>query len=56
MNASSWKKAVDWVAKATPANLQVQVAATVVSQQLESLPLNALSMDNSGLPQVTYDS
>ena len=26
------------------------------SQQLESLPLSALSVDDSGLPQVTYDS
>ena len=26
------------------------------SQQLESLPLSALSIDDSGLPQVTYDS
>ena len=56
MNTSSWKKAVDLVAKATPANLQVQVAVTAASQQLESLPLSASSIDNSGLPQVTYDS
>ena len=56
MNASSWKKAVDLVAKVTPANPQVQVAATAASQQLESLPLSALSIDDSGLPQVTYDS
>ena len=54
MNASSWKKAVDLVAKATPANLQVQVAAMAESQQ--SLPLSALSVDYSGPPQVTYDS
>ena len=56
MNASSWKKAADLVAKVTPANLQVQVAAMAASQQLESLPLSALSIDDSGLPQVTYDS
>ena len=56
MNASSWKKAVDLVAKATPANLQVQVAATAESQQLESLPLSALSVNDSRPPQVTYDS
>ena len=48
MNTSSWKKAADLVANVTPANLQVQVAATTASQQLESLPLNALSMDDSG--------
>ena len=56
MNASSWKKAADLVAKVTPANPQVQVAATAASQQLESLPLSALSIDDSGPPQVTYDS
>ena len=56
MNASSWKKAADLVAKVTPVNLQVQVAATAESQQLESLPLIALSVDDSGPPQVTYDS
>ena len=56
MNASSWKKAADLVAKVTPANLQVQAAATAESQQLQSLPLSALSVDDSGPPQVTYDS
>ena len=56
MNASSWRKAVDLVAQLTPANPQVQAAATAESQQLESLPLSALSADDSGLPQVTYDS
>ena len=56
MNASSWRKAVDLVAQVTPANSQVQTAATAESQQLESLPLGALSVDDSGPPQVTYDS
>ena len=56
MNASSWKKAVDLVAKVTPANPQVQAAATAESQHLQSLPLSALSVDDSGPPQVTYDS
>ena len=56
MNASSWKKAVDLVAKVTPANPQVQAAAMAESQQLESLPLSALSVDDSRPPQVTYDS
>ena len=56
MNASSWKKAADLVAKVTPANRKVQVAATAESQQLESLPLSTLSIDDSGPPQVTYDS
>ena len=56
MNASSWKKAVDLVAKVTPANPQVQAAATAESQQLQSLPLSTLSVDDSGPPQVTYES
>ena len=56
MNASNWKKAEDLVAKVTPANPQVQVAATAESQQLESLPLSALSIDDNRPPQVTYDS
>ena len=56
MNAASWRKAADLVAQATPANPQVQAAATAESKQLESLPLSALSAEDSGLPQVTYDS
>ena len=44
------------VAKVTPGNSQVQVAAMAESQQLESLPLSALSVDDSGPLQVTYDS
>ena len=55
MNASSWRKAADLVAQAAPANLQVQAAATAELQQLESLPLSALSVVDSGPPQVTYD-
>ena len=39
-----------------PANPHVQAAATAESKQLESLPLSALSADDSGPPQVTYDS
>ena len=56
MNAYSWRKAVDLVAQLTPGNPQVQAAATAESQQLESLPLSALSVDDSSPPQVTYDS
>ena len=56
MNASSWRKAADLVAQGTPANPQVQAAATAELEQLESLPLSALSADDSGPPQVTYDS
>ena len=56
MNASSWRKAVDLVAQVTPAYPQVQAAAMAESKQLESLPLSALSADDSSPPQVTYDS
>ena len=56
MNASSWKKAADLVAKVIPANPQLQAAATAESQYLQSLPLSALSVDDSGPLQVTYDS
>ena len=56
MNTSSWKKAADLVAKATPANPQMQAAATADSPQLQSLPLSALSIDDSRPPQVTYAS
>ena len=56
MNASSWRKAADLIDQGTPANPQVQAAATAESKQLESLPLSALSADDSGPPQVTYDS
>ena len=56
MNASSWRKAVDLVAQGTPANLQAQAAAMAESTQLESLPLSALSADDSSPPQVNYDS
>ena len=55
MNASSWKKAADLVAKVTPAILQVPAAAMVESQNLQSLPLSALLVDDSGPPQVTYE-
>ena len=54
MNASSWRKAADFVAQGTQATQQVQAAAMAESNQLESLPLSALSADYSGLPQVTY--
>ena len=54
MNASSWRKAADLVAQGIQANQQVQAAATAKSNQSESLPLSALSADDSGPPQVTY--
>ena len=55
MNASSWKKAVDIVTKMTPVSLQASAAATAELQNLHSLPLSALSIDDSGPLQVTYE-
>ena len=55
MNASSWKKAADIVAKVTPVIPQAPAAARVESQNLQSLPLSALSIDDSGPPQVTSE-
>ena len=55
MNASSWKKAADIVAKVTPVTPQVPAAAMAESQNLQSLPLSALSIDDSRPPQVTYE-
>ena len=55
MNASSWKKTADIVTKMTPVSPQASAAAMVESQNLQSLPLSALSIDDSGLPQVTYE-
>ena len=55
MNASSWKKVADLVAKVTPATPQVPAAATAESQNLQSLPLSALLVDDSGPPQVTCE-
>ena len=54
MNASSWKKAADIVAKMTPVTPQASHAATVESHSLRSLQLSTLSIDDSGPPQVTY--
>ena len=55
MNASSWKKAEDIGAKVTPVVPQVPAAATAESQSLQSLPLSALSIDDSRPLQVTYE-
>ena len=45
---------MDLVAQGTQADQQVQAVAKVESDQLESLPLSALSADDSGPLQVTY--
>ena len=45
---------MDLIAQETQANQQVQAATTTDSSQLESLPLSALSPNNSSPPQVNY--
>ena len=55
MNASSLKKAADIVAKATPVIPQTTAAAMAESQNLQSPLLSALSIDDRGPPQVTYE-
>ena len=55
MNASTWKKAADIVAK-TSVTPQASATATVESHNLQSLQLSTLSIDDSGPPQVTYES
>ena len=55
MNASNWKKAADIVAKVTPVIPQAPATATEESQHLQSLLLSALSIDDSGPPQMTYE-
>ena len=56
MNASIWKKAADIVAKVTPVTPQGPAIAMAESQNLQSLPLSALSIDDTRPPQVTYES
>ena len=55
MNASSWKKAADIVVKATPVIPQAPATAMVELQNLQSLLLSTLSIDDSGPLQVTYE-
>ena len=55
MNASSWKKATDIVAKMTPVTPQASPVATAELHNLQSLQLSTLSIDDSRPPQVTYE-
>ena len=55
MNTSSWKKAADIVAKVTPAIPQAPATSMAESQNLQSLPLSVLLVDDSGPLQVTYE-
>ena len=54
MNASSWRKAADFIAQQTQATQQIQAAATADSNQLEILPLSSLAANDSSTPQVNY--
>ena len=54
MNASSWKRATDQIAQQTQEIQQTQPAATTDSNQLASFPLSALSLDESGPPEVHH--
>ena len=54
MNASNWRKVVDFIAQGTQATQQIQASATADSNQLESLLLSSLAADDSGPPQVNY--
>ena len=56
MNASTWKKAADIVAKTTSVTPQASAAATTELHNLQSLQLSTLSIDDSRPPQVTYES
>ena len=56
MNASSWRKAANLIAQGTQANQQVHVAATADSSQLESFSFSSLVANDSGPPQVNYDT
>ena len=55
MNASTWKKAADIVAKTTSVNPQASATATTESHSLQSLQLSTLSIDDSRPLQVTYE-
>ena len=56
MNASTWKKAADIVAKTTSVTSQASATATAELHNLQSLQLSTLSIDDSGPLQVTYES
>ena len=55
MNASSWRKAADLIAQGTQATQQIQAVAAN-SSQLESFSLSSLAANDSGPPQVNYDT
>ena len=56
MNTSSWKHAANLIMQQSATNQQPQAVATADFNRLQSLALTALSVDDSGPPQVTYGS
>ena len=48
MNASDWKKAAAFISD------QNRLATTAPTEELDSLPLSTLSLDESSPPEVTY--
>ena len=56
MNASSWRKAADLIAQGNQANQHVHAAATAGSSQLESFSLSSLAANDSGPPNMNYDT
>ena len=54
MNASRWRRSVDFIAQQAQATQQIQAAATADYNQLESLLLSSLAANDSGPPQVNY--
>ena len=55
MNASTWKKAADIVAKTISVTPQASATATTELHNLQSLQLSTLSIDDIGPLQVTYE-
>ena len=55
MNASTWNKSADIVAKTTSVTPQASATATAESHNLQSFQLSTLSIDDSRPPQVTYE-
>ena len=54
MSASSWKRVANFIDQQLAPTQNTQATATANSQQLESLLLSHLSVDDSGPLQVNY--
>ena len=56
MNASSWRRAANSITQQSSPTQHSQATATANSNQLETLPLSELSVDDSGPLQMNYGS